>query len=161
MSDLAIIRCHVEERKVQYRAATDGLRVAEIAKGAADKQHEAAVQAQAIGQTIATGIQQQAHERIAAVVTGCLAAVLDDPYIFRVDFTNQRGTTQADRYFERRGVQIDPMECGGVTDVAAFALRVAFLMLSLPPGRRLLVLDEPSPPSVRDTATSCGKCSWA
>ena len=32
---------------------------------------------------------------------------------------------------------------GGVVDVAAFALRLSCLMLSKPPLRRLLVLDEP------------------
>jgi ABC-type Fe3+/spermidine/putrescine transport system ATPase subunit len=40
---------------------------------------------------------------------------------------------------------MDPLDAtgGGVCDVAAFALRVACLMLSQPPKRRLLVADEP------------------
>ena len=42
-------------------------------------------------------------------------------------------------------MEVDPMDGsgGGVVDVAAFALRVSCLMLSQPPLRRLLVLDEP------------------
>ena len=38
---------------------------------------------------------------------------------------------------------MDPLECGGVLDVACFALRVASLILTKPPRRRLLILDEP------------------
>lgn len=47
--------------------------------------------------------------------------------------------------FIRDGQEIDPMSAsgGGVIDVAAFALRLACLLLATPRPRRLLVLDEP------------------
>ena len=47
--------------------------------------------------------------------------------------------------FVKGGNLVDPMTAsgGGVVDVAAFAARLARLMLSRPARRRLLVLDEP------------------
>jgi len=47
--------------------------------------------------------------------------------------------------FERNGLEMAPLTAagGGTVDVAAFALRLAALMLQRPPQRRCLVLDEP------------------
>jgi len=112
-------------------------------------------QAQGICQAVAQQVQQQAHERIASVVTKSLQAVFDDPYEFRIHFERKRGRTEARLVFERGGEEIDPMEAsgGGPVDVASFALRLSCMMLSRPPIRRLLVLDEPFKfvsPNLRD-----------
>ena len=103
-------------------------------------------QAQRIVQAVAEGVQQQAHRRIAAVVTRCLKAVFgDDAYEFRIDFSQKRGKTEAEFKLVRDGLAVDPADAagGGVVDVAAFALRLACLLLSVPRRRKLLVLDEP------------------
>jgi DNA repair exonuclease SbcCD ATPase subunit len=89
------------------------------------------------------------------VVTKSLQAVFDDPYEFRIHFERKRGRTEARLVFERGGEEIDPMEAsgGGPVDVASFALRLSCMMLSRPPIRRLLVLDEPFKfvsPNLRD-----------
>lgn len=104
-----------------------------------------ALKSQVIVQTVAQQVQKQAHERIAAVVSRCLKAVFDDPYRFKIVFDRKRGKTEARLVFVRKDLELDPIDgCGGgVIDVAAFALRLACLMLRKPQRRRLLVLDEP------------------
>jgi len=102
-------------------------------------------QAQRIVQTVAQMVQQQAHEQIASVVSRCLESVFDEPYEFKIAFEQKRGKTEAKLSFVRNGTEVDPMTAsgGGVVDVAAFALRLACLMMYRPPKRRLLVMDEP------------------
>lgn len=101
--------------------------------------------AQQVVQQIANELQQQAHHRIAAVVSRCLKAVFDEPYRCGITYRARRGVTEAELMFVRNDVAVDPMtECGGgVVDVAAFALRLAAILLSRPPLRRVLIMDEP------------------
>jgi len=96
-------------------------------------------------QLLAQGVQQQAHSKIAGVVSDCLSSVFDDPYEFHIVFDRKRGSTEARLRFTRRGLDVDPLTAsgGGMVDVAAFALRVACLILSRPRLARVLVLDEP------------------
>jgi DNA repair exonuclease SbcCD ATPase subunit len=104
-------------------------------------------QAQQIVQTVAQTIQQQAHNKIARVVTACLKTVFDDiDYGFRIDFERKRKRTEAQLVITRDGHDIkDPLdaEAGGALDVASFALQLSAIMLSKPAVRRLMVLDEP------------------
>ncbi len=104
-----------------------------------------AKKAQAIFQSVAKNVQQNAHDQIAGIVSTCLSSVFDEPYEFRIEFEQKRGKTEARLSFIRDGMAVDPLtgSGGGVVDVAAFALRLAALMLSRPAQRRLLVLDEP------------------
>lgn len=98
-----------------------------------------------IVQKIAQMIQEQAHQKIAEVVSNCLSAVFDEPYIFKILFERKRNRTEAKLVFERNGMEIDPMTAsgGGVIDVASFALRISCLMLNKPPLRKVLIMDEP------------------
>lgn len=102
-------------------------------------------EAQAVLQRLSQEVQHKVHARLAEVVTSCLHAVFDDPYDFKVHFDRKRGRTEVRFALERGGMEVDPMSAsgGGVVDVAAFALRVACLMLHQPVLRKLLVLDEP------------------
>lgn len=104
-----------------------------------------AKQGQEILQTVAASVQQQAHDQIAGVVTRCLETVFDVPYEFRIEFTRKRGKTDAELVFYRDGNRVNPRRQGGggCLDVAAFALRVAKLVLHKPAGRRVLIMDEP------------------
>jgi ABC-type molybdenum transport system ATPase subunit/photorepair protein PhrA len=101
--------------------------------------------AQEILQHLAQAVQQQAHQRIAKVVSSCLSAVFDHPYEFRIQFERKRGRTEARLLFSRDGLEVDPMTAagGGMIDVAAFALRIACLVLHRPKLSRVVVLDEP------------------
>lgn len=106
---------------------------------------EASQKAQEILQHLAEAVQEKAHQRISEVVSSCLTAVFDDPYQFKIQFERKRGKTEAVLKFCRGEVEVDPLTAsgGGVVDVAAFALRVACLVLHRPKLRRLVVLDEP------------------
>jgi|HubBroStandDraft_3_1064219.scaffolds.fasta_scaffold331886_2 DNA repair exonuclease SbcCD ATPase subunit len=111
-----------------------------------DAQRAALEEATAVAQQVAQEVQRSAHEQIAGIVTSALEAVfVEDPYTFRILFERQRSRTEARLVFERRGLQVDPLSAagGGVVDVAAFALRVACLVLARKRQRQLLVLDEP------------------
>lgn len=107
--------------------------------------------AAALVQEVAQTVQTQAHAAVASVVTRCLEAVYGpDAYEFRVVFEKKRGRTEARLAFvdpgaEGGGEELDPT-CdteGGQLDVASFALRLAALILTQPPPRRFLALDEP------------------
>lgn len=104
-------------------------------------------QAQNITQTVAQTIQQQAHKKIAHVVTACLKIVFDNMnYGFRIDFERKRKRTEAKLVIMRDGHDVkDPLdsESGGVLDVSSFALNLSALMLSKPAVRRILIMDEP------------------
>jgi len=104
-------------------------------------------EAQRVVQEVAARVQQQAHDRIASVVSRCLAAVFgEDAYQFRIDFEQKRGRTEAKLVFVRGDLVLeDPTgeSGGGQVDVAALALRLACLALSRPRKRLLLCLDEP------------------
>lgn len=102
-------------------------------------------QAQQILQHLGQGVQQQAHACIAGVVSKCLEAVFEEPYVFKIEFERKRGRTEARLVFLRDEHEIDPLEGsgGGVIDVAAFALRLACIMLGKPPVRRIVIADEP------------------
>jgi len=101
--------------------------------------------AQEITQAVASSVQQQAHERIAGIVSKCLAIVFEEPYVFQIHFEQKRGKTEARLSFTRDGHELNPMEDSGlgVVDVASFALRLAALVLGMPARRRAIVLDEP------------------
>jgi hypothetical protein len=135
----------VNEWVRQHRAAATLATAAAAEHTAATNEATAARAALVAAQGVATGIQQQAHQRIAGLVGRCLRVVFDDPYEFTITFEQKRGRTDAVLKFTRAGAAVDPMAAagGGVVDVAGFALRLAALMLALPPHRRLLVLDEP------------------
>jgi hypothetical protein len=102
------------------------------------------VEAQEILQHLAQAVQQQAHAKISEVVSFCLSAVFDDPYVFKIVFERKRGKTEANLRFVRRKLDADPLTAsgGGVVDVAAFALRVACLVLHRPRLSRVVVIDE-------------------
>lgn len=136
MADAALSRYREAKRRVEREEAS-------LSKS--DKRIEAIEQLQEIAQAVAQRIQMQAHRKIAEVVSRCLQ-VFPDPYEFAIEFERKRGKTEARLLFIRDGLEVDdPLDQagGGVGDVASFALRVACLVLSRPPLRRLLVLDEP------------------
>lgn len=110
------------------------------------KYHTAALEAQERTQIIAEAIQTKAHSQLAAIVRRCLESIYDEPYGFEIRFERKRGKTEAKIVFTRDGNDLeDPIEeaGGGCVAIAAFALRLACLLLSRPKKRRVLFLDEP------------------
>jgi DNA repair exonuclease SbcCD ATPase subunit len=79
-------------------------------------------------------------------VTRCLKAIFGkDAYEFRVRFERKRNKTDAVLEFIEAGEPLDPTSesAGGQLDVAAFALRLACLLMVRPRARKVLFLDEP------------------
>jgi hypothetical protein len=142
---LTELREVVDSDLADYRLAKASFKQEQAKLLEAEERVVDAEEAQRILQLVAQTTQQQAHDRIAGVVTRCLAAVFEDPYEFKILFEQKRGRTEARLVFERDGVQVDPLTAsgGGVVDVASFGLRLSCLMLSRPPLRKLLVMDEP------------------
>lgn len=103
-------------------------------------------EAHAIIQQVAQTIQQQAHERIEGVVTKCLEAVFGNKYGFRIDFRRKRGRTEANLILLKDGHEIEDAlnaDSGGVVEVAAFALRLASIVLAKPALEKIMIMDEP------------------
>jgi ABC-type glutathione transport system ATPase component len=103
-------------------------------------------EAQRVVQEVAESVQQTVHTQISAIVTRCLKAVYgEEAYTFELKFRQARGKTEAIPLFVRDGHHLDPFSAagGGVIEVAAFALRLACLLLSRPRLERVLILDEP------------------
>lgn len=102
-------------------------------------------QARTILQEIAKNVQEEAHKKIASVVTKALSIVFPDPYEFKINFLSKRGKTEAQLVFVRNGVEFPPLQAtgGGAVDVAAFALRLSCLMINTPKLSRVLIMDEP------------------
>ncbi len=130
----------------RHRAAVEEVNRGEFYLQVAEQTVADAELAQDIVQEISRAFQQRVHERIAGVVTTCLNAVFDEPYEFSIRFDSKRGKTEARMVFARDGVELDdPLNeiGGGVVDVVALALRLSCLLLSRPPLRRVVFLDEP------------------
>lgn len=142
---LSPLRKKVDRKLVELKAARERLREEKKLLEVSCQHHEDVLEAQQIVQQIAQRIQQRAHDQIAGVVSRCLAAVFDEPYTFKILFERKRGRTEARLVFERDSLTVDPLTAsgGGVVDVAAFALRIACVVLNKPSLRRFLILDEP------------------
>ena len=104
-----------------------------------------ALSAQSLLQEAAEAVQSKAHAQLAEVVTRCLKAVYgEEGSGFRINFRRARGKTEAKLAFVKNWHELAPGDDGGgAIDVASFALRVACLVMSRPPKRRFLALDEP------------------
>lgn len=98
-------------------------------------------------QRISQALQESAHQQVSEIVTRCLKAVFgEDTYEFGINFEEKRGRTEAFPHLKKGDLTLsDPLNegGGGVCDVVSFALRLSALILSSPPRRKLLVLDEP------------------
>lgn len=122
------------------------LRIEEETKAlqAAREQVQATQKAQAFLQELAQAVQQQAIAHIASVVSRCLSAVFGGKYELEIQFVKVRGRTEAKLLYRKCGHFIDPdVDSGGVRELTALALRLASLLLVLPPTDRVLDLDEP------------------
>jgi DNA repair exonuclease SbcCD ATPase subunit len=103
-------------------------------------------EASLILEKVASYVQRQWYEQLGSVVTRCIQSVFGtDSYEFRLIFKHLANRTQVEMVFEKDEEVYDPMSStgGGVVDIAAFALRVASLMMAAKTQRKILILDEP------------------
>lgn len=135
----------VDEATYQYALAKANYATERKALRSAKSYHKNLITVRQLIQETAKQIQTKAYTRIASVVTRCLCSIFESPYQFSMNFVERRGRTEVELSFKREGLEFDPLSAsgGGVVDVAAFALRLAALLLSRPSLRRFVVLDEP------------------
>jgi energy-coupling factor transporter ATP-binding protein EcfA2 len=128
------------------KAAIKRYKLEKVALKAIEQELVSQTEAHTIIQQVAQTIQQQAHERIEGVVTKCIEAVFGNKYGFRIDFRRKRGRTEAHLILLKDGHEIEDAmnaDSGGVVDIAAFALRLACIVLSKPPLEKIIIMDEP------------------
>lgn len=145
INSIEILKRRAVRASVNWAAARKAVKTERAALRTSKQRLGNRIEAQKILQAAAQQIQQQAHQRISAVVEKCLRAVFGEAaYGFRIDFERKRGRTEARMVFVRGKLEVDPLSAagGGMIDVAAFALRAACLVLTRPPLRRVLILDE-------------------
>lgn len=144
-SALKEYRKEVDELLEDRRYLKRSIKAKAEAQKSATERIQKLLEAQSILQEAGAHVQEQAHVKIASVVTKCLESVFENPYTFKIHFERKRNATEAKIVFERDGQEVDPLTAsgGGAVDVAAFALRMACLVLSRPKKRRVLFLDEP------------------
>lgn len=107
------------------------LETATVEHGVLLKRIEGITQAQVIIQKVATETQQLMVIRIEDIVNKVLATVFPE-YTFKLDFEIKRGKSEASLKFYVGNNLVDIMDGtgGGVSDVAALALRLAVWSLS-------------------------------
>ena len=138
-------RSKINDLLIEYKIASDSIETERRSLIETNDQLTNSEDAQKVIQIVASSVQELAHNKIADVVSKCLESIFDEPYKFKIKFERKRGKTEAKLLFERNGLEVDPLTAsgGGVIDIASFALRLACLVLTRPPIRRLMVSDEP------------------
>lgn len=143
-SDLKEARRLLNVKRNELIRAKSRLKEEETELAKIQGQTKATEQAQEFLQELAQNVQQQAHEQIARVVSRCLGAVFEDQYELEINFVKTRGRTEAVLGYRKSGHRVSPsVDSGGVQELAALALRLASLVLSVPVLDRVLDLDEP------------------
>jgi len=146
MTDLTPYKMKADRLTAELRLAKQTIAQETGALADANEDVNNLLEVQKVVTHIAQSIQQQVHGRISQIVTRCLTAVFEDPYEFKIRFDRKRGKTEARMVLVRGGEELDdPLNevGGGCIDVISLALRLAKILLSRPPRRRLVVLDEP------------------
>lgn len=120
-----------------------------------EKELSASKEAQAVIQAEAKDTQSELEDYLSGVVTLALGSVeVDDarvpkPPQFLARMVERRGTTECDLLFKEGDREQHPLDCagGGMTDIADYALRVAYIGLEIEyvdeSIRKTLLLDEP------------------
>ncbi len=102
--------------------------------------------ARQIVQAVALTTQRRLEYHLSEQVSLAMEAIFDSPYQASLRFEEKRGKTEARILFLRKHLEFPPLGSagGGTIDVAAFALRVAYLSMRQDQKiRPLLLLDEP------------------
>lgn len=109
----------------------------------AESDRENYVAARTVIQKVALHTQKELEYKFSNIVTTALAAVFDEPYEFIARFVERRNKMECDLMLHRDGVDygITDTVGGGVVDIVAFAIRIAYW--SLRKNRSVFILDEP------------------
>jgi DNA repair exonuclease SbcCD ATPase subunit len=135
----------VEKLEERYAVVVDRRMQSREAYRQSKKELATVLEACTILQDVASSVQHMWYDNLGRIVTKCLHSVFENPYEFKLIFKKLANRTQVQFLLERDLEEYDPMSGtgGGVVDVAALALRIAALMLSVQGQRRIIIADEP------------------
>jgi len=104
---------------------------------------ESLQQAKEVINLVSESVRSHLEGILSSVVSSAMEAIFPDPYAFEVSFEYKRNQIETVMKFIKGGNDTSPLlgMGGGAVDVAAFALRMAFIAIR--GGRPILVLDEP------------------
>ncbi len=141
------LRMTLDKHQADHQHALRTMKNEELNLKKSLKSLESHQEALKITQEVAELVQETAHAQISSVVSRCLGAIFpEDLHELKIKFSQKRGRTEAELVFVKNGGEMeDPLNQapGGHCDVAAFALRLACLVLSQPPKRKFIAWDEP------------------
>ena len=109
-----------------------------------EKEQELLQHAREIFQKASILTQNHLAIHLSTIVTKALRAVFYEKNVsFKVEFIERRNVTECDMWIEEDGYQYSLLESRGfgMTDIASFALRVAYILLH--PSDNVFLIDEP------------------
>ncbi len=85
------------------------------------------------------------HKSLETLVSDGLSVVFGEPLVVRIDDDERAGASTVNFKLVKDGVETGIMDAqgGGYVVVVAFLFRVLLILASVPPLRRILILDEP------------------
>ena len=130
----------------RYKNAVANKNEAAMKMKEAESLHYSATEAHEIIQAVGKEVQFYTFRQIERIVSECLKTVFgENTYDVKLVYTERAGKSNYHFEFINGDDPIDAMDGtgGGIVDVAAFALRVAAMMMTKPTSRQILILDEP------------------
>ena len=106
-------RQQIDKLKTRHEVAKEQARRNRFVVEEAEDHLIAAEQARHIVQQVGQAVQQEAHDRLAGVVSRCLEAVFDEPYTIKIVFDRKRNQTEARLVFVRDGLEVSPLDAAG------------------------------------------------
>jgi DNA repair exonuclease SbcCD ATPase subunit len=108
------------------------------------QRYENSIKARLVLQDKAQKLQKKVEHCLGSLVTMALASIFNDPYTCIVEFVKKRNKTECEIWLEKHGERMKALDSsgGGISDVASFALRVAFLSMTKN-ARNTIICDEP------------------
>ena len=139
------LRAHTEQLKGQLMQTRKNLQTEtlEVRRKKRDlRQHEKAAE---VVRIVGKRTQQQLAYHIGDITTLALESIFPNAYTVKAEFVERRNRNECDLFFERNGLQIEPLTGagGGVVDVSSFSLRMASWSMQYPKLRNIIFLDEP------------------
>lgn len=155
--DQKLLRETLTQRKIQFAARKASYETLKnehqkilSERQALEEYIEKLAKVQQLFQMTASFAREQSKVHIESMVTSCLRAVFGQEIQFIIEMQEANRRMQAQFLIEdkidQQNYLFPPQEArgGGVVDVISLALRISFLLRTLPPMERILILDEPA-----------------
>jgi len=143
--NLKELRTSLENKKGMKQAITNDIAKAQTEIDRLQTEIDQSNNAQQIIQIVAEQTQSELEYQIGELVSLGMEYVFEDPYSISLKFIPKRGKTDCVLSFSRNGRQFNPLDQSGfgTIDIGGFGFRIAFLGMSDPKPRPILLLDEP------------------